>query len=97
MFYESRMAGSIRFVVSFEIAALGRQLGRERFQLACVERVERWDRNAQDSEVNVNLAAVMNFVFEHGAQQFPGSDGNTFGRSAFLLEVLLRHSAENLH
>src|ERR1700683_4066578 len=36
-------------------------------------------------------------MLKHGAQQLPGSDGNSFGRGAFLLEVCLGHAAENFH
>ena len=40
---------------------------------------------------------MVNFVFEHGAQQLPGGDGNAVRGNAFFLEVCLGHPTENFH
>jgi hypothetical protein len=49
--------------------------------------VERGSGNFEDGEVEVDLAAMVDFVFGHEAEPLPGGDGSVAGSGAFSLKV----------
>ena len=59
------------------------------------EAVEGRGGDAEEAEVEIDLAAVVDFVFEHEAEPLPGGDGGGVGGLAFALEVGVGKAGED--
>ena len=59
--------------------------------------VERRRLYSQHCQIQINLPAVMDFVFGHEAKPFPGGDSRIVGSFAFALEVFVGELRENFH
>ena len=59
------------------------------------EAVKRGSGDAEKAEIKINLAAMMDFVFEHEAEPLPGGDGGVVGSLTFALEVGVGEARED--
>ncbi len=61
------------------------------------EAVERRGGDTEDAEVDVELAAVVGLVLDHGAEPVGNADFASSGRFALALQILIGQLRENLH
>lgn len=59
------------------------------------ESVERRRRNFQHGEINIDLSAMMDFVFDHQAEPFPKCDACAVGSGRFFVQVGVGDGGEN--
>jgi hypothetical protein len=69
--------------------------GAARADLFGGEAVEGRGGDVEEAEVEIDLAAVVNLVFEHEAEPLPGRDGGGVGSLAFALEVGVGEAGED--
>jgi hypothetical protein len=60
------------------------------------EAIEWGSGDVEESEVEIDLTAMMDFVFDHEAEPLPCGDGSGVRSLAFALEVGVREPGENL-
>ena len=61
------------------------------------EAVEWWRGNFKHGEININLSAMMDFMFDHEAEPFPEGDACAIGSDCFFVEIGVGERAENFH